>query len=373
MIGVFSVPYQSIDQIQKLLSDTVFSHTESSKKAAGRALGTIVEIITYYLIKAWGHQFGVAIERPLPEYANDDILHNVEFTYHRYKILGTMDIHPGNSISSTRIYNAANLPNRFQKSRTSRNLIKDGVIKNACTIAYSESSFCNAYISNDRRKMLLSELNNTPYAMFECKRVGVEEGMKKGPQTIEKAKQGAYVARTVSSLQRVRLQDGRIGGVIERNGRFETFDDYYDVIDHAIIEHDTTILKNFILTVGVVSNHGNWFTSDNQNKEMRVLAQSYDWLLFLTDEGLASFIKKIINGDRAFSVVRNAFESSYKEGKKANKFTKTNMDFDADKVLVKYFSKNRSEILSWFNVITPVGRSLEQLDNMLIELGRMEV
>ena len=39
--------------------------------------------------------------------------------------------------------------------------------------------------------------------------------MKKGPQTIEKAKQVAYVARTVSSLQRVRLRDGRFSGVIE--------------------------------------------------------------------------------------------------------------------------------------------------------------
>jgi hypothetical protein len=38
-----------------------------------------------------------------------------------------------------------------------------------------------------------------PYAMIECKRVGIEEGTTKGPQTIEKAKQGAYVAGTAFS------------------------------------------------------------------------------------------------------------------------------------------------------------------------------
>lgn len=365
--------YQSIDQIQRLLSETVFAHTESSKKAAGRALGTIVEIITFYLLKAWGHEYGVAIERPLPEYANSDIVHNVEFTYHRNRLIAKIDMLSGKSISSTRIYNTARLSDNFQKLKTARNLVKDGVIKNACTVAISENSFCNAYISHDGKTLLLYELNNTPYAMFECKRVGVEEGMNKGPQTIEKAKQGAYVARTVSSLQRVRLQDGRIGGAIELDGRFETFNDYYHAIDKAINEHDKTILKNFILTVGVVSNHGNWFTSENQNKEIRVLAQSYDWLLFLTDAGLASFIEKIISDDANFSVVRRAFESSYEKGKKVNSFTKTNMDCEADKVLISYFSKNLDEVLSWFNVITPAGRRLKQLDAMLRKLGRTEV
>jgi hypothetical protein len=49
----------------------------------------------------------------------------------------------------------------------------------------------------------------------------VEEGVKKGPQTIEKAKQGAYVARSVSGLQKIRLRDGSLGGVMHRSdGQF---------------------------------------------------------------------------------------------------------------------------------------------------------
>lgn len=58
--------------------------------------------------------------------------------------------------------------------------------------------------------------------MFECKRVGVEEGMKKGPQTIEKAKQGAYVALKSSSLQKVRDKNGEVYGVYFKNGEMHT-------------------------------------------------------------------------------------------------------------------------------------------------------
>ncbi len=42
--------YESIDQLQKMLANEVFSHTKDAKKAAGRALGTLVEVITYYLV-----------------------------------------------------------------------------------------------------------------------------------------------------------------------------------------------------------------------------------------------------------------------------------------------------------------------------------
>lgn len=41
---------------------------------------------------------------------------------------------------------------------------------------------------------------------------------------------------------------------------------------------DKSELDGFILTIGVVSNHGNWFTADDLNKELLVLKQSYDWL-----------------------------------------------------------------------------------------------
>jgi hypothetical protein len=84
--------------------------------------------------------------------------------------------------------------------------------------------------------------------------------MRKGPQTIEKAKQGAYVARMVSALQKIRLTDGSVGGIIQkRDGSFRQ-GNYYTLMAEIIASGDPEFLSRFILTVGVVSNHGNWFT-----------------------------------------------------------------------------------------------------------------
>jgi len=45
--------YQSVDQLQKVLTQKVFHYAKDAKKAAGRALGTLVEIITFYALKSW--------------------------------------------------------------------------------------------------------------------------------------------------------------------------------------------------------------------------------------------------------------------------------------------------------------------------------
>lgn len=82
----FVMGYESVDKLQNLLADKVFGYTNDRKKAAGRALGTFLEIITYYLIKSWRMDTFAAIERPLPEFANAEITHNVEFTLHVWKL-----------------------------------------------------------------------------------------------------------------------------------------------------------------------------------------------------------------------------------------------------------------------------------------------
>ena len=363
--------YQSIDNMQKTLSNTVFAHTDAPKKAAGRALGTMIEIIGFYLLKTWGHEYTIAIEKPLFEYAND-ISHNVEFTFHRNKFIGKLDTPQSSSITSTWLFNSLNAENKGVFTKANRNLLKNDVIKNACTFATSNSAFCNAYFTQDKKNILLYELTNRPFEMCECKRVGVEEGNKKGPQTIEKAKQGSYVARAVSSIQRVRAKNGQVGGVIERNGKFEFHDNYYTLIENAVLNRESEILANFILTIGIVSNHGNWFTSENQNKELKVLAQSYDWLLFLTDNGLATFIEKLLLTDD-FKPIQTAFAKSYEKGKKSNKFTKSNMDNAAGSALTQYFSENIKTIETWFNVITPHDKNLENLNKILKILHNLEV
>jgi len=201
-----------------------------------------------------------------------------------------------------------------------------------------------------------------PYAIFECKRVGVEEGMKKGPQTIEKAKQGAYVARTVSSLQKVRLEKGDLYGVVYRNSHILHSAPYHELLEKIINSNDSHLLRNFVMTIGIVSNHGNWFTAEDHNKELKVLAQSYDWLVFLTDKGITEFIEEVIfNPPPEYQEIRDAFLSSYAPDKKKNQFTKIQMNFQAHKQLLKYFATNSHRIENWFNIISPAGGSLEQI------------
>ena len=97
----------------------------------------------------------------------------------------------------------------------------------------------------DSADMEITRLKTKPYAMVECKRVGVEQGMKKGPQTIEKAKQGAYVARTVSGLQRVPRSDGSVAAVVEdQKGKLQHYESYYDFLRNAIDQGDVNALAN---------------------------------------------------------------------------------------------------------------------------------
>ena len=355
--------YESVDKLQKLLADNVFTYATDKKKAAGRALGTFIEIITYYLIKNWNLETFAAIERPLPEFANDDITHNVEFTLHGSKKVLESEYQNSESVISSNNLRKKH-PELLSEAPSKRIMLidKNKTIRNACTLFSHGSSFYNAYINTTENKYRIYELLNRPFAMFECKRVGVEEGMKKGPQTIEKAKQGSYVARTVSSLQRIRNSDGSSGGILQKSDGDYIIEDYYQLLNRIIGSDDPALLKNFILTVGVVSNHGNWFTSENPNKELRVLAQSYDWLIFLTDKGLSEFITELlINPSKKYEAVKNAFDMSYKKNKKGNIFTKVKMDNACDIALCEYFKTNSKKIESWFNIIAPKEKSISLL------------
>jgi len=355
--------YESVDKLQKLLAEEVFSYTNDRKKAAGRALGTFLEIITYYLIKAWRLEHHAAIEKPLPEFANADITHNVEFTLHGSKrICETKYSDDDLPISGAAILRSLDFQQDGVSRKTAMLVDKHNVIRNACTLATCGSTFINAYVDSLRRRYSVHRLHMHPFAMFECKRVGVEEGAGKGPQTIEKAKQGSYVARTVSALQRIRKTDGSLAGILQKSESDFIISDYYELLSRVINSEDGKLLRNFILTVGVVSNHGNWFTSDNPNKELKVLAQSYDWLLFLTDKGISEFITDLlVDPVTEHAAVRDAFRKSYSAEKKGNVFTKVKMDYRSDAALCSYFAKNLKRIEGWFNIISPQGKSLKEM------------
>lgn len=361
--------YPSVDRLQKVLVDDVFHYAKDAKKAAGRALGTLVEIITFYALKSWGLERHVAIERPLPEFANADITHNVEYSIHPSTTLKTIVFDRSDlPITSKKIANHPDLATiaiDHGDLRATQLLSTDLIVRNSCTIAVSGNVFYNAYLdslTNDQVTCTIAALRQKPFAMFECKRVGVEEGMKKGPQTIEKAKQGAYVARMVSSLHKIRKPDGTIGGLIEKKDGSLYCKEFYSLMAEIIAGNDAEMLANFILTVGVVSNHGNWFTSENHNKELKVLAQSYDWLLFLTDNGIAQFIDELLLHPRKeLQPARDSFLASYTGKKGVNQFTKVQMAYAADIALQGYFTSQAKVIEGWFNIITPAKKPLAVL------------
>jgi hypothetical protein len=353
--------YPSVDHLQKVLTEQVFHYAKDSKKAAGRALGTLVEIVTFYALKSWGLEHCIAIERPLPEFANDGITHNVEYSLHPARVLTKIhfkkDALP---LTTQKIAKDKNLAEfGFSGVLKSQALLsKDLILRNSCTVYDDGSRFINAYLdefdANGGTYSVVS-LKRFPFAIFECKRVGVEEGMKKG-------KQGAYVARTVSALQKIRLRDGSMGGIIQRkDGSFRS-GDYYELMAEIIRSNDFEFLSRFIMTVGVVSNHGNWFTSENHNKELKVLAQAYDWLLFLTDAGMAQFIDELLlNPDETLIAAKESFLQSYTGEKGVNQFTKVKMSLAADAALQKYFNNKKQIIEGWFNIIAPAGKKLSTL------------
>jgi hypothetical protein len=365
--------YESVDALQKVLVEKIFHYAEDRKKAAGRALGTLVEIITYYALKTWGFRESIAIERALQEYKNPAITHNVEFSLHpllRVQIIPLQEFLLALTTAKLRrALDKLEFSHADLIAKAAQVLNNQGLLRNACTFGESQYAFCIASVDEIRGSQLaltISVLWRHPFAIFECKRVGVEEGMKKGPQSIEKAKQGAYVARTISSLQKIRYADGQIGGVIELANGALYHKPYVELLEEMVRSDDPAMLRDFILTVGVVSNHGNWFTQEDHNKELKVLAQSYDWLLFLTDQGLAEFVSELLlDPAPELTDARAAFLQSYGPDPSSNRFTKVKIDVKADIAVRRYFAAHSKKIESWFNVIAPEGQNLKKLQEEL--------
>src|SRR3989344_10690 len=375
--------YMSVDKLQQTLAQKVFHYAKESKKAAGRALGTLVEIITFYLLKDWGVENNVRIEKGLIEYRNAAISHNVEYTLHPTVNVIQLTLAKTLPITSSKIFlaiqrlNSLNLQGYIKINSTL--LSTANTVKNSCVIARNQNKALVAVLiknNNQSVRVAVIEQYEKPFAMVECKRVGIEEGNKKGPQTIEKAKQGAYVARTVSSLQKVRNYDGTLFGLLPIGQDDFRFDKYDELLKEIISTDNLTIYKDFILTIGVVSNHGNWFTSDNPNKELVVLRDAYDWLLFLTDNGIATFIDELLlNPKKEYVPAQKAFLASYasdnnsvkKVGK--NQFTKTQINMKADQALQEYFRSNRERIAKWLNIITPTEVTIDELRKQLTKLS----
>ena len=363
---VSHMQHDEIEGMQDRLARDVFGHTHSPRKAAGRALGTLVEIVTYYLLRSWNLRESISIEMPLKEYANQEITHNVEYVLHgiegKYSV--TMP-----SMSGSEPITVGAIKKTMQKTHgidigeaRSGALLSKSMIRNSCHLNKGENT---RWVANYDRggRVTVSMQRPRPYMIVECKRVGQDAHHGKGPQAIEKAKQGSYVARAASSLQKIRDPKGNDMGII-----YDDNNDYtvapYDGMLQDIIYSEHPIPHGFVLTVGVVSNHGNWFTSESQNKEMKVLTRSYDWLLFLTDHGLTDFVDDVVLSGK-YKDTKVAFLKSYAKEKTHNQFTKTRMNLQAHRELESYFSDNMDSVEKWFSVIAPPGRNLKDLRSQI--------
>lgn len=365
--------YLSVDELQKALAEGVFKDRQDVKKAAGRALGTIVELMTFYVLREWGLGSTLTIELALPEFGNPSITHNVEFGLHPIANKTLINLkRDGKSVTTLKILKALGGTSDNRKSTSL--LSTDHVQRNACILKSTDDDFFAANLlseSDDEYQIEVVQLRKSPFAMVECKRVGVEEGAKKGPTTIEKAKQGAYVAKHVSALQKIRAIDGELYGARAKpDGTFE-LKPWKEELRRLVYDCNAEELKGFVLTVGIVSNHGNWFTSDDPNKELRVLKQSYDWLLFLNDGGIAEFVGDALMSDEPrMAAVREAFTDSYASGTTGkNRFTKVKISYDAHKALSDYFKEKMPHIEeTWFSVLSPGGEKLNTLKEELEKL-----
>jgi hypothetical protein len=364
--------YASIDELQKALSSNVFGDRTDTKKAAGRALGTILELISYYLIDAWDFSNVTSIELRVPEYGNPAITHNVEFALHPLKSYEDISLTNINlPITSSKIFKTSRfqkLPEEFRKN--TQLMSTRGVVRNAAVIYNGPKDLILGTYKNPDLATL-THLDPVPYAIVECKRVGVEDGAKKGPTTIEKAKQGAYVAKSVSRLQKFRGNDGKLMGIYPKdNGEYE-IQEYQAELDRIIDNPDGDFSSGLNLSIGIVSNHGNWFTDEKLNKELLVLKSAYDWLLFMSDHAMVEFVTDLLmTNNPKFVAAKDAFSESYAPGKKENVFTKVKIKRDADLALRNYFSENVSDIENWFTVLQPENKSIEELKSTLVKLSK---
>ena len=131
--------YESVDALQKALVAKVFHDRADTKKAAGRALGTIVELITFYLLREWGLLPHLVIEVKLPEFGClEEIKHNVEFTLHPLRASESVVV-PKLPVSAAKVAREMRKPP--ESTRATNLLSAKGVLRNAAVVSVESDHF----------------------------------------------------------------------------------------------------------------------------------------------------------------------------------------------------------------------------------------
>jgi len=357
--------FGAIDEAQMALANEIFDSRESPKKAAGRAIGTLQEILAYSVLHHYELDSRTYLEYPLPEQGLEEVTHEVEFSIHPKvgergaEISGRK--HENATLSdldASSLYDSK--ANRLKKPtlvhhdddgwdriRTNPGLLKQDDLKN-----WEYDSIPIAYYNNGNKKIVL--LDPQPIGFIECKRVGLEEGTTSGPQTIEKAKQATLVAFRTSRLQKIITSDGKKGLLIDDDhvevGNFE------ELWEDTLSEGDPEELRGVVRSVLFFSNHGNWYPQDNEGKGVKMIKSSFDWAVWVEDEGLIELIEFVLND----TDMRNAFNLHVESSETI--LTKSKFESDARESMLEFVSSNWDRISEdWFTVLEPEGKSIEDL------------
>ena len=156
-----AVTKRSVDALQAALAEEVFSHTKDARKAAGRALGTLVEVITYYLLKSWGLEEHTAIERRLPEFGEPGITHNVEFSLHPSSVAGEAKFSTDELPITARKILKAMKAGSFERDRMKSNQLISTklVLRNSCVIYEDELAIFIARLAASRDSIVSVKVN----------------------------------------------------------------------------------------------------------------------------------------------------------------------------------------------------------------------
>lgn len=211
---------------------------------------------------------------------------------------------------------------------------------------------------DDEDELKITNLSIDPVMFIECKRVGLEEGTTTGPQTIEKAKQAAYVALKSSKLQKI-VHEGQFLGVLADNDSLE-YDTYEQLWNRLLEEENPEKLKGVTRSVLFVSDHGNWFPGGEEGKDIKILKGGFDWVIWVKDDGLIQLIQDLLIDDES---VKNAFTKSYDPDRSGQSLlTKGRIEKEARDSIFSYVDNHRDTIIEeWFEVLESENKTFNDL------------
>jgi hypothetical protein len=125
-----------------------------------------------------GFSKNVPIERRIPEFGRMDITHNVEFSLHAVRRESLLTIpRDGNAIRGKHF---AGHPDFIDANLAGELLSSIQLLRNSAILVEREGLIIVANLVDMGDKtldILIADLVQTPVAIFECKRVGVEDGI----------------------------------------------------------------------------------------------------------------------------------------------------------------------------------------------------